>query len=250
VINQSPYWPPDELQVTGVKHLVFVMTIAHFYDLCGSSVARNVYERSSADDEAHVIAIRKPTVYAREGCGQAVVENWEVWIVGSKAAWPVRAQYSPQGLGESGRTSNVTNAVGFLGGVLTKVVPYEYCGFQSDEAPVPQYCVLRYNQETATLTGTVRETGCRDGPIEGATVQLTEMDRDPARIRTVRSTRAGEFLIGALEPGIPHFLRARAPDGEPIYVYGTHTDTLTFTAGQQVQYDISLACRQRSPGAQ
>jgi len=40
---------------------VFVMTIAHFYDSCGSSVTRNVYERSSADDEAHVIEIRKPT---------------------------------------------------------------------------------------------------------------------------------------------------------------------------------------------
>jgi hypothetical protein len=254
-INQFPtYWPADELRITGLKHLPFLTAVAHFYDLCGSSVTKTRYERRSADDETFLISIGKPQeVIPRTGCGRPVVENWEIWMVGSEAAWPVGG-YSPGALGESGRTSNVTNAVGFLGGVLTKVIPYEDCKFQSDGAPVPDYCRLRYNPETATVIGTVKGTGCRVGPIERATVQLTEMDRDPARIRTVLSNRAGEFLIGALEPGIPHFLRARAPpilaDDEPIYVYSPHTDTLTFMPGQQVEYDINLPCSQPPPAAQ
>jgi hypothetical protein len=134
--------------------------------------------------------------------------------------------------------------VGFLGGVLTKVIPYEECQFVSAGAPVPDYCRLRYTPETATLSGSVRDSGCRGGPLDSARVRLREMDRDPARIRTAFSTRAGEFLIGALEPGIPHFLEAQAApvivNGEPIEAYGTYTDTLTFLPGQRVAHDIRL----------
>jgi hypothetical protein len=243
-INQFPtHWPPDELRITGVPHVPFFTTIARFYDVCGSSETRTPYERSSADDQAHLFVIGKPEVIPRGGCGRPVVESWEFRIVGSTAAWPT-AGYSPGALGESSLTSNVTNAVGFLGGVLTKVIPYEACEFRSDGTPVPNYCRLRYTTETVTLSGTVREQGCRGAPIGSVTVQLTEMDRAPARIRTVFSTRAGAFLIGALEPGIPHLLQARAPsgfaDGEPIDVYGPHTDTLTFIPGQQGEYDIHL----------
>jgi hypothetical protein len=243
-ITQSPaYWPPDELRITGVKHVPFFTTIARFYDDCGSSATRTPYERSSAEDEAHLFAIGKPGAIPRGGCGQPVVETWEFWIVGSEAAWPT-AGYSPGALGESGLTSNVTNAVGFLGGVLTKTIPYEACEFRSDGTPVPEYCRLRYTRETATLSGTVREQGCRGAPIGSVTVQLAELDRNPARIRTAFGTRAGQFLIGALESGIPHVLQARAPpgfaDGEPIEVYGPHTDTLTFMPGEQVEYDIHL----------
>jgi hypothetical protein len=249
-INQD--YGSDLLRVTGVKHVPFVLMMAHFYDLCGPSVARKQYKPRWADDEPKVIGIGKFRFNPRPGCGLSVIENWELWIVASEAAWPAGG-YSPSGMGASGRTSNVTNAVGFLGGVLTKRIPYENCWFESDAAPVPDYCRLRYNEETATVSGTVRGTGCRDGPIDSVTVQLTELDRDPARVRTVRSNRAGAFLIGALEPGISHFLRARAPpilaDGKPIGIYSTHTDTLTFTPGQQVEYDINLPCSERGPGA-
>jgi hypothetical protein len=75
-------------------------------------------------------------------------------------------------------------------------------------------------------------------------VVLTEMDRTPARIRTVSTDRAGGFLIGALEPGVSHFLRAEAPpkltpDSEIVF-YSEHTDTLTFLPGQELNYDICL----------
>lgn len=261
-------WPPDELRITGVKHLPFLTTATYFYDSCGSSMTRTRYAGRSADDETHLIAIGKPEVTPRSACGLPIVPNRELWIVGSEAAWPAGG-YSPSALGESGRTSNVTNAVGFLGGVLTKVIPYEDCEFQSDGAPVPDYCLLRYGRETATVSGTVSETRCV-GPLDSVTVQLTEMDREPARIRTVLSNRAGEFLIGALEPGISHFLWVRAPP-IPIdsvfdlrrfsYVYteweDIHTlptDTLTFMPGQQVEYDINLQrltpCSQTPAAAQ
>jgi hypothetical protein len=251
-IHQRHAWYlADSLWVTGVKQLPFVTEIAHFYDECGSSQVRTPYKRSSADDEAHRMTIQKPVVSSRTGCGVFLVENWQLWIMGSEAAWPA-AGYSPGAIGGSGQTSNVTNAVGYLGGALTKVIPYEYCQIVSYAAPVPDYCRLRYNSETATVTGTVSETRCGDGPVDSATVRLTEMDRDPARIRPVLTDRAGKFVIGALQPGIPHFLWARAPrvptDSVPTFfgwvytawkdVYTIPTDSLTFIPGQQLEYDI------------
>jgi hypothetical protein len=199
-----------------------------------------------------------------------MAERWDVTIVGSGAAWPAGEGYAAGGLGETSLTSNVTNGVGFIGGVLTKVIPYEECEFRDDGAPVPFYCVLRYNPETATVSGTVSETRCGDGPIDSVTVQMTELDRDPARIRPVLSTRSGEFLIGALEPGIPHALWVRAPliptdsvfDVRQFrYVYiawkdshTLHTDTLTFLPGQRMEYDIGLerltSCGEPPPRAQ
>ncbi len=260
--------PPDELRITGVKHLPFLTRATYFYDSCGSSMTRTLYAGRSADDETHLIAIGKPEVTPRSACGIPIVPNWELWIVGSEAAWPAGG-YSPSALGESGRTSNVTNAVGFLGGVLTKVIPYEDCEFQSDGAPVPDYCLLRYGRETATVSGTVSETHCGDGPLDSVTVQVSEIGRDPARVRTVLSNEAGEFLIGALEAGIPHVFSARAPlvpiDSLPQpwttqykYVewadfHTLHNDTLTFIPGQQLEYEISLQrltpCTEPPPAA-
>jgi hypothetical protein len=243
-INQSPIdWPPDELRITGVKHVAFFTTIARFHDECGPGATRTLYERSSAEDEAHVFAVAKAGAVPRDECGQPRVEAWEFWIVGSVAAWPTEG-YAPGALGTSSLTSNVTNAVGFLGGVLTRTVPYEACRFRSDGTPVPQYCMLRYTRETVTLSGTVRDGGCGGAPIGSVTLRMTELDRNPARIRTASGTRAGDFRIGALEPGIPHVLEVRVPpilvDGVPIDVYSPYTDTLTFTPGQQAGYDIQL----------
>jgi hypothetical protein len=269
-INQvRTRWETDELRITGVKHLPFLTTATQFYDRCEPIVNRLRYAGRSADDETHLIAITKPRVETPAHCGPPWVANRRLWIVGSEAAWPAGG-YSPSALGESSRTSNVTNAVGYLGGVLTKVIPYEDCEFQSDGAPVPDYCLLRYNRETATVIGTVSETSCSGGPVDSVTVQLTEMDREPARIRTALSNRAGEFMIGALEPGISHLLWARAPQIPIDSVWNVYawkweyvawadihtprTDTLTFMPGQQVEYDINLQrlmpCSQPPPGAQ
>jgi len=248
------YWPPstDTLRTTGVKYLPFVTATTYFHDVCGSSVVRGLYEGLSPEDETYAISIQKPTVIDRPTCGQPVIENWDLFIVGSEAEWPVGG-YSAA-LGESGRTSNVTNAVGFLGGVLTKIIPYEECRFESGGGPVPEYCRLRYNPETATLFGTATETLCGDGPIESDTVRVKEIDTDPARVRTFLTTRAGTYVIGALEPGIRHVLWVR-PSNIPTDsmwdpderwwkythwrdAYTGRTDTLTFLPGERMEYDI------------
>jgi hypothetical protein len=255
----------DELRITGVKHLPFLTTAAYFYDGCEWDVSKVWYDRRSADDGTHLIAIGKHEITFPEGrvtCGGTWIANRELWIVGSAAEWPAGG-YSQRALGESGLTSNVTNAVGFLGGVLTKVIPYEDCAFQSDGAPVPDYCRLRYGSETATVIGTVSEPRCV-GPLDSVVVQMTEMNREPARIRTVLSNGAGEFVVGALEPGIPHVVWARAPPvpidsvfnvyrftweySEWMDIHTPHTDTVTFMPGQRLEYDIRLErllpCRQ------
>jgi len=268
-INQFPgRWGIDELRINGVKHIPFLTTATQFYDDCDPIVNRVRYAARSADDGIHLMELTKPMVVTPDHCGALWVSNRTLWIVGSETVWPTAGD-SPITLGESGLTSNVTNAVGFIGGVLTKEVPYEHCEVQSDGAQVPDYCLLRYDSETAAVSGTLSETRCGDGPIDSATVQLTELDREPARIRTVLTNRDGEFVIGALEPGIPHLLWMRAPQiptdsvVDPwtfSYVYTEwgdihtlHTDTLTFVPGQQVEFDIHLErltqCNELPPAA-
>jgi hypothetical protein len=246
----------DQLRITGLQHLPFLRIAVEFYDACESAVRGVPYARLSDDDGTHLIAIPTQGLHARGPCGPQWVANREIWIVGSETAWPGAGYFDPA-LGDSAWTSNVTNAVGFLGGVLTKVVPWENCEFQSGGAPVPDYCLLRYGPETATVSGTVRDSvhACV-GPLDSVTVRLTEMDRDPARIRTVLSNDAGEFVFGALEPGIPHLVWAHAPP-VPIDsvwvveefrwrhtdwfdVHAVYTDTLTVTPGQELEYDIGM----------
>jgi len=255
-IDQRRDWSDaDSLRVMGVKHLPFVTTTARYADSCGTGATTSPNRPSSADDGVHLRTIQPPPIAERPGCGPYLVENRTLWIVGSAVAWPTGG-YSPDALGDSGWTSNVTHAVGFLGGVLSKVIPYEDCRFETGGAPVPQYCRLRYDRTTALVTGTVREPLCY-GLLDSVTVRLTELDRDPARVRTVLTSRAGEFLIGALEPGVPHALSVRAPQ-VPVdsvfdprafrYVYTEwadvhtrHADTLTLTPGQRLEYGIQLA---------
>ncbi len=254
-ISQRSSWSAtDVVQITGVNHLPFLKASVRFFEGCGWGVNAIPYERRSDDDETHVIAIVKQGAESRPDCGRAWVASREFWMVGSEATWP-SGGYDENALGESARTSNVTNGVGFLGGVLTKVIPYEDCTFVSEGAPIPDYCVLRYDRETATVTGTVREPLCF-GELDSVVVQLTELGRDPARFRSVLTDDAGAFVFGALEPGIPHSVWARAPrvpidsvfdptiwrwvytEWEDIHTI--HTDTLTFVSGEQVEYEILL----------
>lgn len=255
-ISQTPWATDDVLKITGVKHLPFLMQDTYYYDQCGTDLRRIRWDGRSADDETYLITTQKQSVASRLGCGLPLVENRYLRIVASEAPWP-GGGYSPNALGDSSLTSNVSHAVGFLGGVLTKVIPYEDCSFQSEGTTLPRTCTLRYGPETATVSGTVSDTiyACV-GPLDSVSVRLTELDRDPARIRGAVSTRAGTFAIGALEPGIPHLVWARAPPvpidsefdartfqwkyTEWYDVHAVHTDTLTFTPGQRMEYDIRL----------
>jgi len=251
-----PGAPSDSVRIIGVKHLPFLIQETYAYDDCGSDQRRVRWEGRSAVDEMYSIAIQKQSATSRPGCGLLRIEDQHLRIVASEAPWP-GGGYSPSALGDSSLTSNVSSAVGFLGGVFTKLIPYEDCTYQSGGAPIPPMCRLRYGPETATVSGTVSDTiyACV-GPLDSVVVRLTELGPDPARARSAVSTRTGAFAIGALEPGIPHLVWARAPPvpidsefdartfqwryTEWFDVHAVHTDTLTFTPDQRMEYDIKL----------
>jgi len=246
-IHQTRY-VPDYLRISGLKYLPFLSANAHFYNRCGSGVDTVWTDVPSAQEGVHQVPIEKAVVVPVEGCGRPGIEKRELWVVGSEAEWPGGDEYSPRGLAVTERASNITNSVGFLGGVLTRTIPYEDCEFQGGGEPVPDHCILHYDREAATLRGLVREIRCRDGPIDSVTVELRELDGEPASNRKVRTTltnRGGGFAIGALEAGMRYAVRVRAkPEPDPFWgevdIYTIHTDTLGLTSGESADYDVGL----------
>jgi hypothetical protein len=251
----------DSLRITGLKHLAFVRIVKTFDDRCQTlgglpehGVLRQPIEMDSVANDTWVAAVTKSGLAPRAtGCPPPDVVKWELWIMGSGAAWPTGG-YDPSALGEASLTSNISHAVGFLGGVLTKLIPYGDCAFRSQGAPVPDFCRLRYDGETATLIGSV--TAADGGALNRlAEVRLSELGQDPARIRTAHSGLPGEFVLGALQPGIPHILEAYPPqlvvdDSLYVNIYRPYTDTLTFLPGQRMEYEIRferLAARSDQP---
>ncbi len=245
--HYSQAYGSDYLRVLGLRHLPFVAQTIHFHDGCGAGVDTVRYKGTAGDDGVYTIPVDKVAVPPRGGgyCGSPVPENRDFWLVGSDSTWPSGSQYSPQGVGATELTSNVTHAVGFLGGVLTKVTPYENCTFAAGGTAVPNYCQLRYDKESATLSGTVTETRCGDGPIPSVTVQLTRIDPVAPEIRTYLTGPDGAFEIAALEPGTPYALKARAKPlpvfgGGELDIYTLRYDTLTFAPGEHRRYDVAL----------
>jgi len=246
-INQQRYaWEDaDSLRITGLKHLAFLRMLLTFHANCppwpDTGTLRVPVEAHAAEDGVWVAAIRKSGMSPQApGCAAPVVDKWDLWMMGSEAPWPSGGM-DPSVLGDS-IFSNISHAVGFLGGVFTKLIPYEDCKYRSDGAPVPHFCRLRYDRETATLIGSLSAVvgGTYKNPAE---VRLTELNQDPARIRTVRGRLPGEFVIGALRPGIPHVLEAYPPQlvvDDTLYVsiYRPYTDTLTFLPGERLEYEI------------
>jgi hypothetical protein len=242
------WYTEDHLILEGVEHVPFVSANAHFYDRCGESVDSVRVRERTWIGTGYAMTLRKEEVTPREGCGSPGVERRELWIVASRSEWPSGAEYSPWALAVPEGISNITNAVGFLGGVLTKVVPYETCAFQGSGELVPDECRLRYGPESVTFQGTVVETRCGDGPLEFVTVELREIDGNPPgarKVRTVLTDRAGWFQIGALEAGVRYSLKARAkPEPDPFWgevdIHTIHTDTLEFSVGETREYDVEL----------
>jgi len=242
-------WDNQEfLRLEGLRHAPFVMTNAHFYDRCGPGIDNVRFRERSWDGETQVIPIEKPGVPRRDGCDAMRIESRDLWVVGSEAEWPSGMEHSTWALAAPEQTSNVTNAVGFIGGVLTKTLPYENCSFQDRGSSMPDHCRLRYGPESVTLAGRVSEARCGDGPVDTVTVELRELGGETGAPRKIRSTftnRAGEFMVGALEPGVSYLLKARAkPEPDPFWgevdIYTIHTDTVVFTPGEVAAYDVEL----------
>lgn len=237
----------DYIHVTGLKHLPFAAQAEHFEDDCGPGVDTVWYKPNAASGGGFEIPIERTGVPPRgeATCGTPVVLSRDLWLVGSDSIWPSGDQYSLQGLGRSELTSNISHAIGFLGGVLTKDIPYETCSMESGGQIVNSYCRLRYDKESAALRGTVTETRCGDGPINEVTVQLTQLDQDPAELRSYVTQADGIYHFDALVPGTRYALKARA---KPVPVFGKGEideysllyDTLTFAPGEHRIYDIGL----------
>jgi len=237
----------DLLQLGGVKHVAFFRTNTYFYDVCGSAIDQKSIKIAPADSDLHVFSISRPSLQQRGVCGRPAIEKTELWVAGSEAAWPAGKQYSVGGLAVTEGPSNISHSLGYVGGVLTRTIPYERCAFEGP-GTAEDYCRLRYDDATVTLSGIVAETRCSGGPLDSVTVQLRELDPVPparVKVRTTLTNRSGEFRIGALEPGMRYAIKVRAkPQPDPFWgevdIHNIHTDTLEYTRGEQAHYDVGL----------
>ena len=231
----------DLLRLTGLRHVAFIDVVTHAYDECGPSVQHISLEVASADSDVQMVPVHKPSV-SREGCGTPLIEKQELWIVGSGAAWPSNQAYSAETLGVPDSLSNISHSVGYLGGVLTKLIPYENC--RIPYASLRDYCQLRYDAAAATLKGTVTDILCTGEGVAGATVELRELDPvSPAlpKSRFTSAGRSGEYEIGALVAGGRYALTvSRFIKADPKDQYEEHTDTLVFASGESLTYDVDL----------
>src|SRR5690606_22605107 len=138
----------------------------------------------------------------------AAFDRSEVFVVGSGDEWPSGLASSVVGLGLSDGSEHISNAVGFLGGVLTKRFLYASCRIENAD-PLPDFCRLRYDGSSVTLKGTIRDVACGGVGIPGATVQLREIDADPGaavRVRSITTRSSGDYELGALEGDRPYAL--------------------------------------------
>jgi hypothetical protein len=233
----------DLVWIDGVKQVPFVGVENHFYDSCGPGVERlfDLVTPGEADD--HLLPINRWFQGRNDqGCTAPVVEKREVLVVGSEAEWPSGPAYGTARLGLSDPPSNISNAVGFLGGVLTKRLPYENCELES-ASPAADYCRLRYDASSATLRGVVTDTTCGNQWLPGADVRLWELDPPPGTSRRIRPTlsgHTGRYEIGALEAGTRYALRVRGPRLDGILAYEDHVDTLAFEPGELATRDVGL----------
>jgi hypothetical protein len=150
--------------------------------------------------------------------------------VGSGSPWAFGQDYSTWRLAPDSSASNITGALGFLGGVLTKRLWVEDCVLPYPSPP-ETYCKLRYDSTTATLHGSFDSFT----PGDTVSIELRELAppaAEPPRTRFGKTDGAGIFEIGAIRPG-RHELRAGNC---------ARTDTLEFVAGQLLNY-VVRTCR-------
>lgn len=213
----------------------------------GSCVDRTIQTYPIQVDSAAVgesVMIPLATFHFPETCG-AITITGGAQFAASGAAWPSQLEYAPGVLGEADVLgTNITHSVGFLGGLLSRRVPYQACVFVDPKADgVPAHCKLRFDDGTATVRGTVGAPACGILRIQGVLVTLRELEGEPAgarRIRHVRTNLGGEYEVLALRPGIPHELTVNAREAFGADLFEVYTDTLEVTAGGALEYDVGL----------
>ncbi len=261
----------DFARVSGANYLPFWEQRLGFTDDCGSGVDTLPSRPARADNGTITLKPLVDTV-SRRGtgqCGTPTITRRRLWVAASDSAWPAPDASHMLGLGASERASNITNAIGFLGALITAEVPYSSCTFAPQtkwpngtssgipgpkQTYFPEWCDLQFDSLSASSSGRVIETRCGDGPVGEATVRYTEVD-DSGKTQLVKTARDGTFEFGALKPGVRYNLYVYARlvpvygTGLSINIYSTIDDTVTFSPGEHRTGDLDLqrliACDQQ-----
>jgi hypothetical protein len=235
---------PDIVWLAGVKQLAFLVWYRPYWDDCSAAaVDRTVNPMGAGGDSvARQVGVAKDTISVKgilgRSCGALHYTNKELDVVSSGAPWPFGLDYTTWQLKPGDEASNVSNSFGFIGGVLTRRLPYERCEFADTTAE--RYCKLRYDSTTATLRGTVA-SAC-PFPPDSLRIALREIGAVPSeghRIRRPYHDQAGNYEIGALRPGIPHVLSITG--GVGTWAWSWYTDTLTLAPGQHASHHATLS---------
>lgn len=237
----------DMVRLEGLRHVAFVFVLAHFVDDCGPVTQRFPIDTGPPDADIRMIRVYRD-IRVRLDCGRTHSVEFQLQVVASGAPWPEEGEYSPAGLGFPAIASNISNSVGFVGGVLTKTVPYEQCRLLNPADPL-DYCRIRYNESSATLRGVVLNATCGGDPIADAAVEVQEVKPDPLQTRKLRFTStnsSGRFEIAGLDEGTRYALTVRRYDLQDRFdQFREHADTLQFAAGEEASYQVgmeALAC--------
>lgn len=231
----------DRLRLEGLTHLALLSLTTVFHDDCGSSARRGFIEGGSPTSDVQSVPITK-SFRPRDGCGPTLVERREFFVVGSGSPWPAVGELAVGRLYLPDAPANVTGAIGFLGGVLTRQVPYEHCSLEPVPG-APSHCVLRYDEDTASFGGRVLDVACEGEPVSRAAVELREVLPRPTgrKLRGTTSNPSGEFLIDGLDPEQRYALSVRRfVRDDPFDQYREHQDTLTFASGEDRLYEVPL----------
>jgi hypothetical protein len=226
------------LRAQGLRQVAFIFWNTDYYDGCHTSrfFRKIQYVAPGGDSLAHMIM--RPD-YSKElpGCDspRVTITRQNVEVAGSETPWPHGEDYSTWRLLPDSAASNVTGALGFLGGVLTKWTRAEDCVLPGPASP-DSFCKLRYDSTTATLRGTL-SSPCTVPP-DSVHIVLRELapSGELPRTRFGILDPAGSYDVGALRPGIPHQLIISVSDTTgrffPRLPFPIIYDTLQFTAGQ------------------
>lgn len=239
----------DMVRLEGLRHVAFVFVVTSFVNDCGPVVQRFPFDIGPPEADIRMIRVYRRIRYP-DGCGAPRSVDYQLQVVASGAPWPEEGEYSPAGLGFPAEASNISNSVGFVGGVLTKTVPYEGCRLVNPADP-SDHCRVRYNGSSATLRGVVLNTTCGGNPIEDASVELQEVKPDPQQTRKVRFTStdsSGRFEIAGLDEGTRYALTVRKYElYDPFNRFREHGDTVQFAAGEEASYGVGMEALSCAP---
>lgn len=238
---------PDYVRLEGVDHLAMVLVLHYVPDDCQFYSHPHVVYQTLVTARSPAEGIHDVNVRSNPGgpadpfrCTQL---KKEISITTSGSDWAYKADLSGDVLTLPDVVSNVTNGVGFLGGILTKRILFENCTIVG--AALMDVCELTYDADSATIEGIVTDVLCRDQPpVLGGLMEVREMGGNRIRSATTdrvisSSSPPGYYQIGALEPGVEYSLSA----GTTNDLYFPYETRFTLQSGERRALNIPLERR-------